>query len=433
MKIYLKSSLIAFIALMLFSPAYAQKNAIAELHTAAFIKYFNAGKADSLYTLMAEEVRSKLPLTTLGSAIAQIKGSLGNLTRSDYVGIQQGTDVYMATFEKPGMVLHINMDKANQVIGFFLMEDKRKLTEDKRELPGSVTINAGTAVLKGTLSLPQVTAPVPVVLLIAGSGPTDRDGNSLLINGKPNYFLQVSDALKSKNIAVFRYDKRGIGQSTSTKALSEVTFEDMAEDALAVIKMLKADKRFSKVIVAGHSEGSLIGMLASEREKPNAFISLSAPGVPADVILKTQLKSKVSTIDYAKAALIIDSIKVGHFTKQKMDAGFNMLFNTALQPYLYSWMKYDPKQSIKKLAIPVLIVQGTHDIQVSVNDAQLLKKAEPHAVLKLIPGMSHILKAGPADPVQNAATYTRSDLPLHPELIPTLVKFIDGLPVIKAP
>ncbi|WP_316819212.1 alpha/beta fold hydrolase [Pedobacter nyackensis] len=416
----MKSLSLAFITLFICSSGYAQNNAIIKQRTAEFISYFNAEKADSLYILLADKIKSELPLTTLGSAIQQLKAAHGNLSNSEYFGTQQGINVYIAMFEKPGLVLHINFDKTNQVIGFFTMADQR-------ELSGSVTIKTATATLKGTISVPEVTRPVPVVLLIAGSGPTDRDGNSLLINGKSNYFQQLSDSLKLKNIAVLRYDKRGVGQSTTSKALADVTFEDMVDDAGAIIKMLKTDKRFSKVIVAGHSEGSLVGMLAAEREKADAFISLSGSGTSADVILKTQLKAGVSPADYRKATSIIDSIKMGNFTKQKMEGGFNSLFNSAVQPYLYSWMKYDPKQVISKLNVPVLIIQGANDIQVSVDNAHALKKAAPNAVLELIPEMSHILKKAPIDKQQNMATYTMPDLPLHPQLIQTMTQFIYGL------
>lgn len=416
----MKSLKLTFIILSIISSAYAQRNPIAEQRTAAFIGYFNAGKADSLYTLFADSIKTKMPLATLSPVIQQVKGAFGSLTGSEYGGIHQGANVFIATFKKPGQVLYISLNKANQVLGFYALADQR-------ELPGSVTIKTGSAIIKGTLSVPEGTTPVPVVMLIAGSGPTDRDGNSQLLNGKSNYFLQVSDSLKLKNIAVLRYDKRGVGQSTTTKAIPDVIFDDLVDDAVALIKMLKADKRFSRVIVAGHSEGSTIGMLAVERENANAFISMAGPAAPADVALKTQLKGMMATIDYTKAVSIIDSIKTGNFTRQKMAAGFNAIFNSSVQPYLYSWMKYDPRQAISKLTVPVLIIQGTNDIQIGVNDAQVLKKANSKAQLKLIPEMSHILKIGPAGRQQNIATYTMPDLPLHPQLVPPMVQFIEGL------
>jgi pimeloyl-ACP methyl ester carboxylesterase len=264
------------------------------------------------------------------------------------------------------------------------------------------------------------------VLLIGGSGPTDRNGNSAL-GEQSNNLLKISEGLVLQNIAVLRYDKRGIGQSTTTKATANVTFDDMVDDAIAFIKLLKADKRFSKIIVAGHSEGSLIGMLACERENADAFISLSGPAVPADVILKTQLKPGLSANDYDKAASIIDTIKAGRPIKQKLAPGLESFFHPSVQPYLHSWMLYNPSQEIARLTIPVLIVQGTNDIQVDAANGGQLKNADPKAQLKLITGMSHILKEAPADRQGNIATYTNPDLPLHPQLIASLVQFIAGL------
>ncbi|MFD0749935.1 alpha/beta fold hydrolase [Mucilaginibacter calamicampi] len=419
-SIRIRSFLTVLITLLMLGPAYAQKNAVTDKKAAQFISYYNAANADSLYTLFSDVAIEKIPLPALKIAIQQLKGGLGNLVKSEYYNYDQGAKIYIATFERSGPVLYINFDIADNVMGFFV-------SADQRDTPGTLTVKTHRAVLKGTLALPEVSKPVPVVLLIAGSGPTDRDGNSMLANGKPNYLLLLSDALKAKNIAVFRYDKRGVGQSTTTKPAAEITFNDMIDDAGAIIKTLQADKRFSKVIVAGHSEGSLIGMLAAEGEKADAFISLSGPGFPADLILKTQIKAGASAADYEKAVLIIDSVKAGNFTTQKMSTAFNSIFNTAVQPYLNSWMKYDPAKAISMLKVPVLIVQGTNDIQISVKDAETLKRAAPTAQLKLIPQMSHILKVGSADKQQNAATYTMPDLPLHPDLVPALVEFINSL------
>ena len=416
----MKPFLLFSIVLLILSPAYAQKSLLNEQNAAKFINYFNSGKTDSLYTLLADEIKPKISLATLEGAVQQLKAVLGNLVKSEYFDFQQGKTVYIAIFERSGPVFYISFDNTNKIVGFFV-------NIDKREMPSSVTIPTANAVLKGTLSVPAVTKLIPVVLLIAGSGPTDRDGNSTLISGKSNYFLFISDALKKSDIAVLRYDKRAVGQSTTTKIIKNITFEDMVDDAAAIVKMLKADKRFSKVIVAGHSEGSLVGMLAAQREKADAFISLSGSSVTADIILKNQLKMNSSAADYTREVSIIDSIKAGNFTKQKLDGSFNALFNPVVQPYMYSWMKFDPQQAISKLTMPVLIIQGTNDIQVGVNDAQALKKANPKAQLKLISGMSHILKVAPTDRQQNAATYAIPDLPLHPDLIPILTDFINSL------
>jgi pimeloyl-ACP methyl ester carboxylesterase len=417
----MKYFFLTFILLLTLSTARSQNKTANDAFAAKFISYYNSGQADSLYAMFSDEVKQAMPLKRLGLFLQQYKG-FGNLIKSEYVGKYQNMDGYMGTFEKSEFVLYLSFNKANKIVGFNIRPDKRKLSE-----PGTVTVKTATAILKGTLSVPDVTQKIPVVLLIAGSGLTDRNGNSMLANIKPNYLKLISEALKLKNIAVLRYDKLGSGQSTTTKAPADITFNDMVDDASAFIEMLKADKRFSKVIVAGHSEGSLVGILASEREKPDAFISLSGTGFPIDNILKTQIKAMTSAYNYNKAALIIDSIKTGKTVKQMLDPGFDILFDLSLQPYLYSWMRYDPRQEIAKLNMPLLIVQGTNDIQVNPANAQQLKKSAPKAQLKLIPGMSHILKEAPADIQQNMATYNMPDLPLHPALIPVLTEFIDGL------
>jgi pimeloyl-ACP methyl ester carboxylesterase len=417
----MKLFIITCIALLTLSNSYAQ-NTSSDLSSKKFISYFNSGKADSISILLSDDAKKSITPDKISGAITQLKAALGNLTKSEFFQGDENTITYLATFEKSGPVLYLNFNKTNKIIGFFVNIDKRE-----KDLPGTVTLKTNTAVLKGTLSMPNTTQQIPVVLLIAGSGPTDRNGNSMLSGGKPNYLLQISDALTLKNIAVLRYDKRGIGQSTTTKTEAELTFNDIVEDASAFIKFLKADKRFSKVIVMGHSEGSLVGMLACEKENVDAFVSISGAAFPADVILKTQIKETASPEIYKKAVLIIDSIKAGKKVIQKLDRDFKSIFHPSVQPYLYSWMQYNPSIEISKLTLPTLIVQGTNDVQVGVLNAEELKKSNPNAQLKLIKGMNHVLKEAPADRTQNIATYTAADLPLDMELIPVLSQFISNL------
>jgi pimeloyl-ACP methyl ester carboxylesterase len=248
-----------------------------------------------------------------------------------------------------------------------------------------------------------------------------------LINGKPNYLSRISDALRAKNIAVLRYDKRGVGQSTSSRTEAEFTFDDMVADAAALIRLLKSDTRFSKVIVAGHSEGSLVGIMASQLENVDGFISLAGLGLPADAVMKSQFKDALSSDDYKMAVAVLDTIKSGKPLGQKLTNGFEIHFRPSIQPYMRSWMQYDPGSELSKLRAPVLIVQGTNDIQVSVENATLLKRAQPKAKLVLIEGMSHILKEAPADRQLNFATYSNSDLGLHPKIIPELTAFINNI------
>jgi pimeloyl-ACP methyl ester carboxylesterase len=287
------------------------------------------------------------------------------------------------------------------------------------EFPDSLALSGGT--LYGTLAIPENKTPVPVVLIIAGSGPTDRDGNSPGM--KLNIYKMLADSLLRYGIASLRYDKRGIGQSAhAMRSESGLTFTDMIDDASGWIKLLKADGRFSAVIILGHSEGSLIGMIAAREANADGYISVSGSGERIDRTIDKQMKEQAPQMA-AQAAILLDSLSKG-YTVQEPGGPLNGLFRASVQPYMISWLKLEPQQEIKRLAIPVLILQGKTDIQVSVGDAKALKTANPAATLVLIDSMSHILKEGPADRQKNMATYFQPDLPLKPELISTIVGFV---------
>lgn len=280
-----------------------------------------------------------------------------------------------------------------------------------------------TGVIKGSLLIPDVKTAVPVVLLISGSGPTDRDGNQP--NMKNNSMKMIAEALRSKGIASVRFDKRAIAESKAAFTTElNLRFETYIDDVKAWIEQIAKDKRFSKIIVAGHSEGSLIGMVAAaNNKKVKGYISIAGAGRPADEILKEQLQAQPIGIrtDMYK---MIDKLKNGD-TIANVPAQYNALFRPNIQPYLISWFKYNPQKEIAKLKIPVLILQGTMDIQVKITDYDLLAKGNPSAQKMLIPDMNHVLKSiSTTDKTAQIATYTNPDLPVHPQLIETIFQFL---------
>ena len=417
----MKSSLSTFILTFLVFKAFSQHrptDALAE----KFVRYYNNTQPDSIYPLFSEEVKKALPLSNLGAVIQQFKSPLGNLLKSEFLQETAQARSYVAKFDKSDVVLYLHFNKQNQLTGFFTGADKRQPEE-----PGSITVKTPGATIKGTLSLPDTNKKIPVVLLIPGSGPIDRNGNSVMINGKPNYFLKISEALKCQNVAVLRYDKRFTGQSSTSKTEAELRFEDNVNDAVALINFLKKDTRFSKIIVAGHSEGSLVGMLACKQAGADAFISIAGAGYSIDKILKTQFQTGLPPADFKTAVSLIDSVKLGLPVQSPQNITLANTFRPSVIPYMHSWMQYHPSAEIAKLKMPILIVQGSNDIQVSTDNALRLKKASPLAQLKIINGMNHILKEAPADRAQNFATYSKSNLELHPQLIPALSKFINGI------
>jgi len=282
----------------------------------------------------------------------------------------------------------------------------------------------GTDTLYGTLELPATGRQVPVVLFIAGSGPTDRDGNNPMMTN--NVYRITADSLQRRGIASLRYDKRGIGKSkTAGSREADLRFEHYINDAAAWIRMLKQDGRFSSVTVLGHSEGSLIGMIAAAQAGADGFISAAGAGEPADQVLKRQLAQQAPQLAETCNA-IIDSLKAGH-TVTSVNPLLYSLFRPDVQPYLISWFRYDPQAEIAKLTIPTLIIQGTTDLQVTTADAAMLAKAQEKAQLKIITGMNHIFRDAPNDVQQNFATYSNPDLPVNGEMIALTSGFVDLL------
>lgn len=289
-----------------------------------------------------------------------------------------------------------------------------------------VTLNTASGNIKGKLLLPANTESCPVVLLIAGSGPTDMDGNNPAM--KNNALKLLAEALVQEGIASLRFDKRGIaGSAPAGKKESELRFENYVDDVVGWIDLLAKDKRFTGITVAGHSEGSLIGMLACRnRPRIKGFISIAGAGSPAYEIIEKQLAAQqLPTSIQKEASDINESLKNGKETAQ-VPQYLQALFRPSVQPYLISYYKYNPQTVIATLKMPVLILQGKKDIQVQEEDAVLLKKACPRAELVLIDKMNHVLKdCESTAPQQQMATYNNPTLPLNTILRDAIVRFIE--------
>ena len=290
------------------------------------------------------------------------------------------------------------------------------ITEEK-------TLTTATGNLYGTLIIPQSGKIFKLVVIQAGSGPTDRNGNSGT-SLKANCYRLIAESLSKKNIATLLIDKRGVGKSMGAmKSEASLRFDDYADDLAGWISFIKKDKRISKVFIAGHSEGSLVGMLAAQKEKINGYISIAGAGESIDKIITWQYAQQSP-----KAAAVVDSLFTRMKNKQKLDTVppyLLSIFRPSVQPYILSWMLHDPCAEIKKLNIPILILQGTTDIQVEVKEAEMLKACKPTAKLEIITGMNHILKEAPQDRIKNIATYTNESLPIMPGLVDLITAFVN--------
>jgi uncharacterized protein len=289
----------------------------------------------------------------------------------------------------------------------------------------NIVLETATGKIRGSLTVPSKGKKFAVVLIIAGSGPTDRNGNSGAAVTANSYKI-LADSLLKNNIASLRYDKRGIAESTDAGAKEEdLSFEDYINDAAAWVALLKKDKRFSNIIIAGHSEGSLVGMVAAQKNTVAKYISIAGAGEPVYETLKKQLTAQPEQIQ-KMCYPMLDTLASGK-TLTAVPPMLYSLFRPSVQPYLISWFKYDPRKEIAKLNIPVLIINGTTDIQVSVDDAKNLHTACKQSKLLIVDGMTHLLKEGTADREKNIALYNSTpDEPVKKELVKAIVNFISG-------
>ena len=275
--------------------------------------------------------------------------------------------------------------------------------------------------LSGTLTMPaHANSKIPLVIIIAGSGPTDRNCNGQ--GFKSDAYKKMATQLALNGIATYRYDKRGIGKSSVENFKEEdINFEVMIDDAKAIITHFEKDTRFSKIAIAGHSEGSLVGMMAvTENQK---YISIAGSGFPISEILKEQLKDKLGpmkNVVYAK----IDSLQQGkNVTNDLM--GLESLFRPSVQPFLKTWMALNPAKEIKKLKCPILIVNGTHDLQVSEKNALALNKANSNSKLVLVPNMNHLLTEIESEKAEdNYASYQNPTLSISKKMMDEVILFI---------
>lgn len=292
--------------------------------------------------------------------------------------------------------------------------------QEKNYKETSINIPTKSATIKGTLLTPILNKKTPLVIIIPGSGPTDRDGNNAQMKNNSLKFL--AESLAENNITSYRYDKSVLSFTPKDKTLIDsLTFETFINEAKSVIKYFKKNKNYSKIIVAGHSQGSLVGMIATHNIA-DAFISLEGAGRTIDKIITEQINKQAPFLK-DETASVLSELKKGNVV-EKFNPMLNSLFNKQVQPFLISWIKYNPQQEIKKLNIPILLINGTKDIQVSNFDAELLYKANPNSQLKIIKNMNHIFKEIKGDINENMLSYTNPNLPIMKELVNSITTFI---------
>lgn len=277
--------------------------------------------------------------------------------------------------------------------------------------------------IKGTLfTVPEAGGPTPLVILFTGSGPNDRNGNSMMT--KNDSHKQLAMALLENGIASYRFDKRSYTLIKERKNTDNISFDDFVTDAQTVVAHFKDDTRFNKIILAGHSQGSLVAMLAMT-DYIDGFISISGPADPIDETIVKQVAAQAPGLDKQLQEIFI-KMKTQDSIVSNINPYLTSIVGAQIQPFMKSWMVYSPKELIADLVVPTLIINGTRDRQVDIDQATTLHAALPSSKLIIIEGMDHIFKKVSDDDTEAAKSYIDPSFPLHPELLSAIITFVKG-------
>lgn len=277
--------------------------------------------------------------------------------------------------------------------------------------------------IDGTLLTPNETAKPPLAIIIGGSGPTDRNGNQMMM--KNNSLKLLAESLSTNGIATFRYDKRIVKLMQERTSFSErdFKFDDFIEDASAVVDFFSKSNDFSSIYIVGHSQGSLVGMAAiSSRNDVAGFVSIAGAGQSVDKVIIDQLGKQAPALK-ENAIEAFNDIRVTGSSKN-YSPGLASIFRDDIQPFISSWMQYDPQVLVAGLEIPVLLINGTNDIQVGEDEATLLQEVQKNASLVLIENMNHVLRLITEPGMDNQKSYNEPNRPIATELTSAISIFI---------
>ncbi len=316
------------------------------------------------------------------------------------------------TFEKNLFFMKFKLFFVLYLMSFCIFSQELTFT------PKDITINE---FIDGTLLIPNDVEKPNLAIIIAGSGPTDRNGNQNML--KNNSLKKLAEELSKEGLATFRYDKRIVKQIRKNNVDMNIRFDDFITDAISVLNYFKNNDAFNKVYIIGHSQGSLVGIVAA-KEGADGFISLAGAGKPIDEVIIDQVTATAPMFT-EDTKRVFSIMKEGKTTTDFPQALIS-IFNLEVQPFMMSWMAYNPQEEIRDLEIPVLIINGTKDLQVSEDEANLLHSANTNSTLKIIEKMNHILVPIEGDTLENSKSYNESQRKISGELIQSIVVFTNN-------
>jgi len=276
--------------------------------------------------------------------------------------------------------------------------------------------------INGTLLQPK-TPTDNLAIIIPGSGPTDRNGNQQLT--RSDALKKLAEALGGKNIATYRYDKKVL-TLLEENALKEekLRFEEFIEDAINTVAFFREKSSYRNIYIVGHSQGSLVGMVAAQQSQIQGFISLVGAGQSIDQTILSQIALQMPGLEKSTKDAFTTLKEKGKV--KAYNPALESILRPSVQSFMASWMNYDPTVEIKKLQIPVLIIGGSKDIQSSEKEFKQLQDAKPDAKAVFIDKMNHVLRRIDGNDLENSKSYNEPLRPIMSELIDEIVSFING-------
>lgn len=331
-----------------------------------------------------------------------------------------------ATFEGSKKTTYISGTFQQHGFGglFHLVRGEKMQVYEAPVISGESDIYVSTSYgnLIGNLVVPEKKEHYPVAIIIAGSGPTDRDGNNPMM-GSGYIYRNLAIELQKRGIASLRYDKRGIGASADALIREEdLRFDYYVNDVVDWVKKIRDRDDISSIFLIGHSQGSLLAILAAQKVEVDGIISIAGMGRPMADVLEDQLSEQPEPYS-SEAIEILNSLRQGQMVHD-VSKELAPIFRVQVQPFLLSAMRYNPKAEIAKLDIPILIIHGTTDLQVTVQDAKILHNANKKSQLIIIDNMNHVMRNATTDRQSNLNTYGNPELPFSEGFLENTIKFI---------
>lgn len=274
----------------------------------------------------------------------------------------------------------------------------------------------------GNILEPRKNSKDTIVIITAGSGPTDRDGNSPFLEGRNDSLKYLAYRLKDKGIATFRYDQRSSGKSYKSLTDTNIKFNYLVDDLVECIRYVKDKKKFKTIYLIGHSQGALISVLAAQQEKVDGVVTIAGAARPIDEILVEQFERQ----DTGLAKVLKEELKKVKEGKESTaeNKEIKRLLSGENGDFVRSWMKYDPAVEIKKLDTSLYFIYGTSDLQVKPVEINYFGDIIKKDNYKILEEMNHVLKVSPEDEKENFKRYSFPNYPLHPDLVESIERFI---------